>query len=182
MSIKIHIPETELWDPIKEEFIKVKDQTILMEHSLLSVDKWESRWKKSYLSSENKSAVEVIDYLRCMTITKDVNPYVYYAIPADEIKRINAYITDPMTATTFTDREERRGRKRDIITSEIIYWQMTQLNIPLEWEKRHLNKLLTLIHVGVIKSQPPKKMKPGEIARQNKSLNAARRAKHHSRG
>jgi hypothetical protein len=152
-----------------------------MEHSLLSVDKWESRWKKSYLSSENKTPVEVIDYLKCMTITKNVDPYVYYAIPASEIKRINDYISDPMTATTFSDRNEKRGR-REVITSEIIYWQMTQLNIPMEWEKRHLNKLLTLIRVAAIKSQAPQKMSKADIARQNKALNTARRKRSGSRG
>ena len=182
MSITVHIPETELWDPLKEEFVHIKDQTILMEHSLLSVDKWESKWKKPYLSSDNKTAVEVIDYLRCMTITKNVSSYVFYAIPASEIQRINAYIGDPMTATTFNEREEAKGRKRDIITSEVIYWQMTQLNIPMEWEKRHLNKLLTLIRIGVIKSQPPKKMNRRETMKSNSALNAARRAKYHSKG
>lgn len=182
MSIKIRVPATELWDPLKEEFFQVKEQTILMEHSLLSVDKWESKWKKPYLSNDKKSLLEIIDYLRCMTITKDVNPYVYYAIPKEEMERINAYIMDPMTATTIKDNQEGKGKKRDIITSEIIYWEMSQLNIPMEWERRHLNKLLTLIQVASIKSQPPKKMSKGEIARQNKALNAARRKRMGSRG
>ena len=181
MPITIHIPSTELWDPVKEEFIQIKEQNIVMEHSLLSVDKWESKWKKSYLSSENKTALETLDYLRCMTITKNVSPYVYYAIPAEEINRINTYISDPMTATTFSDKEER-GRKRDIITSEILYWQMTQLSIPMEWEKRHLNKLLTLIRVAAIKSQVPKQMSKADIAKQNRALNAARRKRSGSRG
>ena len=181
MSITIKVPATELWDPVKEQFVTIKEQTLLMEHSLLSVDKWESRWRKSYISSENKTPVEVIDYLRCMTITKNVDPYVYYAIPASELKRIDNYISDPMTATTFNDRNEKRGRK-EVITSEIIYWQMTQLNIPLEWEKRHLNKLLTLIRVAAIKSQAPQKMTKADIARQNKALNAARRKRTGSKG
>ena len=97
-----------MWDPVKEEFIQIKEQNIVMEHSLLSVDKWESKWKKSYLSSENKTALETLDYLRCMTITKNVSPYVYYAIPAEEINRINTYISDPMTATTFSDKKALR--------------------------------------------------------------------------
>lgn len=181
MSITITIPKTELWDPIKEEFINIKEQTLVMEHSLLSVDKWESKWRKPYLSSDNKSALEVIDYLRCMTITKNVDPNVYFAIPEKELRRINEYITNPMTATTFNDRNERRGR-REIITSEIIYWQMTQLNIPMEWEKRHLNKLLTLIRVAAIKSQAPKQMSKADIAKQNRALNAARRKRSGSRG
>lgn len=181
MSITITIPKTELWDPIKEEFINIKEQTLVMEHSLLSVDKWESKWRKPYLSSDNKSALEVIDYLRYMTITKNVDPNVYFAIPEKELRRINEYITNPMTATTFNDRNERRGR-REIITSEIIYWQMTQLNIPMEWEKRHLNKLLTLIRVAAIKSQAPKQMSKADIAKQNRALNAARRKRSGSRG
>lgn len=181
MSITITVPKTELWDPIKEEFINIKEQTLVMEHSLLSVDKWESKWRKPYLSSDDKSALEVIDYLRCMTITKNVDPNVYFAIPEKELRRINEYITNPMTATTFNDRNERRGR-REIITSEIIYWQMTQLNIPMEWEKRHLNKLLTLIRVAAIKSQAPKQMSKADIAKQNRALNAARRKRSGSRG
>jgi len=181
MSITITVPKTELWDPIKEEFINIKEQTLVMEHSLLSVDKWESKWRKPYLSSDDKSALEVIDYLRCMTITKNVDPNVYFAIPEKELRRINEYITNPMTATTFNDRNERRGR-REIITSEIIYWQMTQLNIPMEWEKRHLNKLLTLIRVAAIKSQAPKQMSKADIAKQNRALNAARRKRSGSKG
>lgn len=182
MPIKIYIPKTELWDPLKEEFVTVNNQTILMEHSLLSIDKWESKWKKSYLSTDNKTPLEVMDYLRCMTITKDVSPYVYYAIPDAEMQKINAYIKDTMTATTFNENRRRPSNSREIITSEIIYWQMTQLNIPMEWERRHLNKLLTLIRVCAIKSQPPKKLSKQEIMRQNRALNAARRAKHHSAG
>ena len=182
MSIKVYIPEKTLWDPVKEEFINIKEQTIVLEHSLLSVDKWESKWRKPFLTPDKKTPEEMTDYLRCMTITKDVNPYAYYAITSEEAKRIEAYIQDPMTATTFTDHREGKSNKREIITSEIIYWQMTQLQIPMEWERRHLNKLMTLIKVASIKSEPPKKMSPEAITRQNKALNAARRKRFHSRG
>lgn len=180
MSITISIPETRLWDPVKEEFVYVKEQKLLMEHSLLSVAKWEAEFKKPYLNSEKKTQVETLGYLRCMTLTKNVDPNVYFAIPVNELVRIEKYISDPMTATTINNRDKKPSR--EIITAEILYWQMAQLNIDLEWEKRHFNRLLTLIQVCAIKSQPPKKMKPGDIARQNKSLNAARRAKHHTRG
>lgn len=181
MSIEISIPDTRLWDPIKEEFLYVKSQKLLLEHSLLSVSKWEAKWKKPYLNTE-KTPIEVLDYLKCMTLTKHVDPNVYYAIPENELRRINEYISDPMTATTITNHEDTHAPKRDIITAEILYWQMAQLNIDLEWEKRHLNRLLTLIQVCAIKSQPPKKMSKSEIARQNKALNAARRKKFHSHG
>ena len=184
MSLTIHIPATELWDPGREQFIKIKEQNLLLEHSLVSMDKSESKWKKPFLTDNEKTAAEILDYIRCMTITKNVDPYVYFAIPPDEINKIKDYMSDPMTATTITDHREGakpRGRK-EIITSEIIYWQMTQLNIPLEWEKRHLNKLLMLIQVGAIKSEPPKSMSKNAIMKQNSMLNAARRKKHGTRG
>ena len=180
MSIEISIPETRLWDPVKEEFLYVKSQKLLLEHSLLSISKWEAKWKKPYLNSE-KTPIEVVDYIRCMTLTKNVDPNVYYAIPATELEKLQNYILDPMTATTITNHEQKRPG-REVITAEILYWQMAQLNIDLEWEKRHLNRLITLIQVCAIKSQPPKKMSKTEIAKQNKALNAARRKRHNSRG
>ena len=180
MSIEISIPETRLWDPVKEEFLYVKSQKLLLEHSLLSISKWEAKWKKPYLNSD-KTPIEVIDYIRCMTLTKNVDPNVYYAIPATELEKLQNYIVDPMTATTITNHEQKRPG-REVITAEILYWQMAQLNIDLEWEKRHLNRLITLIQVCAIKSQPPKKMSKRDIARQNKALNAARRKQHHTRG
>lgn len=180
MSIEISIPETRLWDPVKEEFLYVKSQKLLLEHSLLSISKWEAKWKKPYLNSD-KSPIEVVDYIRCMTLTKNVDPNVYYAIPATELEKLQNYIVDPMTATTITNHEQKRPG-REVITAEILYWQMAQLNIDLEWEKRHLNRLITLIQVCAIKSQPPKKMSKRDIARQNKALNAARRKRTGSRG
>lgn len=180
MSIEISIPETRLWDPVKEEFLYVKSQKLLLEHSLLSISKWEAKWKKPYLNSE-KTPIEVVDYIRCMTLTKNVDPNVYYAIPATELEKLQNYILDPMTATTITNHEQKRPG-REVITAEILYWQMAQLNIDLEWEKRHLNRLITLIQVCAIKSQPPKKMSKADIAKQNKALNAARRKRHNSRG
>lgn len=180
MSIEISIPETRLWDPVKEEFLYVKSQKLLLEHSLLSISKWEAKWKKPYLNSE-KTPMEVVDYIRCMTLTKNVDPNVYYAIPPTELEKLQNYIVDPMTATTITNHEQKRPG-REVITAEILYWQMAQLNIDLEWEKRHLNRLITLIQVCAIKSQPPKKMSKRDIARQNKALNAARRKQHHTRG
>lgn len=180
MSIEISIPETRLWDPVKEEFLYVKSQKLLLEHSLLSISKWEAKWKKPYLNSD-KTPIEVVDYIRCMTLTKNVDPNVYYAIPTAELEKLQNYIVDPMTATTITNHEQKRPG-REVITAEILYWQMAQLNIDLEWEKRHLNRLITLIQVCAIKSQPPKKMSKRDIAKQNKALNAARRKQHHTRG
>ena len=110
-----------------------------------------------------------------MTITQNVNPIVYNNLTDKNIEDINEYIDKPMTATTFTS--ENKSPNREIITSELIYYWMFSLNIPMECQKWHLNRLLTLIRVCNIKNQPPKKMSRREIMSRNAQLNAARRKK-----
>ena len=159
----------EAWDEKREEFIVTKTQTLQLEHSLLSISKWEEKWKKPYLDdSKKKTPEEALDYIRCMTINaKTVDPSVYDMLTTEHFQKIHEYIEDPHTATTF--REDKNGPKnRSVITAEIIYYQMTALNIPLEFEKRHFNKLMTLIRVCAIKNAPPKKNK-------NSKQNAAAR-------
>ena len=180
MPITIKIPSTETWDPVKEEFETVKGQKIVLEHSLLSISKWEAKWKKSFLSSKNKTEEEMLDYIRCMTLTQNVEEKVYRAIPYAEIFRIKDYIDDPMTATTF--REDGRPPSRKIVTTEEIYFQMCQLGIPFSCEKWHLNRLLTLIRVGSIMSQDPKMMPRSKVMSSNAQLNAMRRKQLGSRG
>ena len=180
---KIIIPGQELWDPVKREFLPAeKDTVIQIEHSLISVSKWEAKWCKPFLSS-NKSEEELMDYIRCMTLTQNVNPEIYYKIPRQVINEIVAYIEAPMTATTFSQKEgESKGGKNQIVTNELIYYWMVALQIPFECEKWHLNRLLTLIRVCNIKNQPPKKMGKNEILSRNRALNAARRKKMGSKG
>lgn len=177
--LTINIPETELFDERTNEFIYVKAQTLQLEHSLVSISKWEAKWKKPFISKQNKTVEETIDYIRCMTITQNVKPEVYRALTNSMIKEVEDYIGDPMTATTFKD-DKKGGNK--VITSEVIYYWMTALNIPFECQKWHLNRLLTLIKVASIENSPKKKMSPSEVMRQNKSLNAARRKAHNTRG
>lgn len=177
--ISIHIPETEYFDEATSEFVSIKDQTLLLEHSLISVSKWESKWHKPFLEKNDKTTEEVLDYLRCMTITQNVDPNVYYNISESDILKIKDYIDDSMTATTFSD----HGRpNRQIITAEIIYYWMVSFNIPFECQKWHLNRLLTLIHVCSIKNQPSKKMSKADIRSRNAALNAARRAQLGTKG
>lgn len=178
--LRITIPAAEQWDERKQEFISTKECSIQLEHSLVSLSKWESKWNKPFLGKDNKTEEEIIDYVRCMTITQNVDPNVYYAMSNDNIKAIRNYIDEPMTATTF---KEIGGKtNREVITSELIYYWMIALNIPFECQKWHLNRLLTLIRVCNIKNQPPKKMKQSEIMRQNAALNAARKKQLNSRG
>lgn len=178
--LKITIPSREMFDEKTQEFIHTKEYTIQLEHSLVSVSKWESKWNKPFLGKENKSIEETIDYIRCMTITQNIDPVVYNGLTTDNIDMINKYINSPMTATTFHD--EKGKINREIITSELIYYWMTSLNIPMECQKWHLNRLLTLIRVCNIKNQPSKKMSKRELMQRNSALNAARRAKMNSKG
>lgn len=172
--LTIKIPKTELYDESTSSFIYIKEQTITLEHSLVSVHKWESKWCKPFLSSNDKTEEETLDYIRCMVITQNVDPMALRAIPPDQIKRINDYIVAPMTATTFSNSDNNKGKK-EIITSELIYYWMIALNIPVEFQKWHLNQLMTLIRVCSIKNAPPKKMAKGEVINRNRALNAARR-------
>lgn len=180
--LQITIPSTEMWDEVNERFIKTKEQTLCLEHSLVSLSKWESKWHKSFLSSkEEKTVEETIDYIKCMTLTQNVNPEVYTRLSQENFKEINEYIENPMTATKIY--EDKGGRpNRETITSELIYYWMIALNIPMECQKWHLNKLLMLIRVCNLKNKPPKKMSKRQLMSRNASLNAARRQQMHTSG
>lgn len=175
--LQVTIPATEYYDEAKELFVELKVPTILqLEHSLLSISKWESKWHIPFLGKDHKTDDQIVDYVRCMTKDHHVNPIVYYAIPADVTEQINKYIENPMTATTFSDRQNSKFN-REIITAEIIYYWMVSLQIPFECEKWHLNRLLALIRVCNIKNGPQKKMSRRDVMSQNSSLNAMRRQK-----
>ena len=175
--LQIMIPAVEQWDEVNQEFVVTKEQTLHLEHSLVSLSKWESKWCKPFLSKEIKTFEETADYVRCMTITQNVDPNVYRYLTNENIKEVNQYIDAPMTATWFSKREARRagGGSGEQTTSELIYYWMISLNIPFECQKWHLNRLLTLIRVCNVKSQPNKKMSRREIMSRNAALNAARR-------
>lgn len=179
--LQIIIPATELWDEKREIFINTKEQTLQLEHSLVSLSKWESKWCKPFLSKEAKTIDETIDYIKCMTITQNVDPDVYYAITRNNIEEVNKYIEAPMTATTFSKITNGKPN-REQITAELIYYWMIALNIPFECQKWHLNRLLTLIKVCDIKNQAPKKMGRNEQLRSNAALNAARRKHYNTKG
>lgn len=179
--LQITIPAVEQWDEVNQEFVNLKGQTLQLEHSLVSISKWESKWNKAFLSSKEKSVEETIDYVRCMTLTKNVNPEIYNFLTSDNLSEINRYIDAPMTATCFMEDESKSG-SRETITSELIYYWMIALNIPFECQKWHLNRLLTLVKVCNIKNAPPKRKSKQDIMRRNAKLNAERRKKMHSKG
>ena len=178
--LDIIIPETELFDERTMQFTYIKEQKLTLEHSLIAISKWESKYEKPFLSSE-KSTEEVLDYIRCMTLTQNVKPETYQHLSKKNLEDIQAYIEAPMTATTFK-KIERRGGKKEIITAELIYYWMIAFNIPFECQKWHINKLLTLIEVCARKSEPPKKMSRREISAQHKAINQINRERFHTKG
>ena len=177
--LQLVIPAIEQWDEQKQEFIHTKGQTLQLEHSLVSLSKWESKWCKPFLSQDTKTFEETIDYVRCMTITQNVDPDVYKYLTDNNIKTVNDYIDAKMTATWFSNKENgKKGKKgNEAITSELIYYWMIAYNIPFDCEKWHLNRLLTLVRVCEVKNNPSKdkKMSMNEIYSQNKAINEARR-------
>lgn len=180
--LQITVPENELFDERTMTFVRVKQHTLQLEHSLVSLSKWESRWNKAFLSKSNtKTDEEVLDYVRCMTLTQNVDPNVYLVLTNNNIEQINKYIEAPMTATVITD-EKNAKRNNETVTAELIYYWMIALNIPWECQKWHLNRLLTLIKVCNVKNTPPKKMSKRDIMSRNAAINAARRKQLNSRG
>ena len=177
----ITIPERELFNEETGEFIVFKEKKLQLEHSLISLSKWESKWCKSFFIKGEKTPEETIDYIKCMTLTKNVDPELYNYLTKENIDQILKYIDAPMTATTFHE-DKTNSTSRERITSELIYYWMIALNIPFECQKWHLNRLLTLIRVCNIKNQPPKKMGKRQLMNRNTALNAARRKQLNSKG
>ena len=187
--LNIVIPGKRWWDEDKEEFRTVKQTKLQLEHSLISLAKWESKWKKPFLGNKDLTREESLDYIRCMTITQSVDPLVYESIDNSTMEKIRAYVDDTMTATTITKPldDSPSSIRKETVTSELIYYWMVTANIPWEAQKWHLNRLLTLIEVISVKNEQSKAKgpykKPSRSALRNRSaLNAKRRAKAKSRG
>ena len=178
--LEITIPKQRLFDEETYEFMNVDETKLCLEHSLVSLSKWESKWHKPFISSE-KSKEEIMDYIKFMTITKNVNPIVYNALTDENVIQIKNYIDDSMTATTFSQKNNGEHNS-EIITAELIYYWMIELKIPVEFQKWHINRLITLIRVCEIKNTPPKKRSSREIASRTAAINAARRQKYAKKG
>lgn len=183
--LKLYVPAREWFDDEKQMFVlQSKPCELMLEHSLLSLSKWEAKWKKPFLDEKiQRTDEEFLDYIRCMTINQGVDSMAYYNITPDLIEKIKVYIQDPMTATTIRNHQNKRpGRAKKIVTSELIYAWMINYGIPFECQKWHLNRLMMLIDVCRIESGGQKKMSQSEIMKENASLNALRRAQRKSKG
>lgn len=179
--LSIVIPECELFDESNMEFIYVKRTTLQLEHSLVSVSKWESKWCKPFLGKQARTTEESIDYIRCMTLTQNVDPNAYLAITKANIEQVDKYINQPMTAAIFSD-DGNKKISNEFITSETIYHWMISMQIPFECQKWHLNRLIALIRFCEVKNAPPKKMSARDTIARYKAMNEARKKKWGTKG
>lgn len=182
--LKLVIEPQALLDEKTLSIINIPGATLELEHSLISIKKWESKWHKPFLDKKDKTIEEIIDYIECMTIKGNVDPIVYQHLPSEAIEKVITYIQDPMTATWFSNNNTIGAQRSsgEVVTNEIIYYWMIELGIPVEFQKWHISQLLTLIKVVTLKRQPPKKMSQKEAMAQQRALNAQRRAKMKSKG
>lgn len=178
--LEIIVPGLEYYNEETNEFSYYDDTILHLEHSLVSVSKWEAKWCKPFLTGSDKSSEEIIHYIQCMTLDDKVSNDVYSRLTDANLLAINEYIGRPMTATTFS--AENSKHSREIITSEVIYYWMVSFNIPFECQYWHLNRLLTLIKVCNVKNNPPKKMSKQEVLRRNKALNEERKRQLNTKG
>lgn len=186
--LEITIPKSEFFDESLNQFVYTKETKLKLEHSLISISKWEAKWKKAFIGSE-KNQEEILDYIKCMTVYPlEVDELIYMGLTKDNVEAITSYISDPMSATQFLEFEDEETTKKgpkqnDKVTSELIYYWMIANNIPVEFEKWHINRLLKLIKVCNVKNNAgSNKMSRSQILSRNRALNEARRAKYHSKG
>ena len=182
MPLTIKVPGQEYFNNVTQEFYYTEDTVLTLEHSLISISKWEAKWHIPYLETKEKTNEQMYDYIRCMSIKGEISDEVLYSMNADNMKAITAYIENPMTATVIKRTTKGGGSHNQFTTSELIYSWMVGYQIPVEFEKWHLNRLLTLIDILNEQNKEQKKMTPSEIAARNRALNAKNRAKYRSRG
>lgn len=181
--LTIVVEKTEFFDDKNQEFIDVEGATFDLEHSLVSLSKWESIWEKPFLGPEEKTNEETFSYIECMCLTDNIPSSTFRNLSDNNVKAINEYVNKKMTATWFSKKKAGPPGRKEIITAEIIYFWMVAQNIPIECENWHLNRLLTLVEVVSEKSNPnKKKMSRREVAAQQRMLNQQRQAQLGTKG
>lgn len=175
--LTITIPGDELWDDEAEKFLYTDNTVLQFEHSLVSLSKWESKYHKLFLTPEKKTDEEMTGYVEAMLVTPDVDISVFNRMTEEDIRAIDAYINDPMTGSTISEMPDQKGKSTERISSELVYFWMSQYHIDVSCETWHLNRLFTLIKIHHAKSQKPKKMPRQKNVQTMAELNAARKAK-----
>ena len=185
MSIVVKVPKCEVYDEENEKILEVtEDISLVMEHNLIAISRWESKFHKPYFKEEEKTTEEASYYLECMTLNKGVENYIFKCIPRSELLRITEYINDPMTGTIIKKRDEK-NQKKEILSSELLYYYMFKLGIPKECENWHLNRLLTLLDVFGVKDDTgnnKNKASYSEMVARNKAINERNKARFRSKG
>lgn len=179
--LQITVPGVEMFNESSKEFFTHGDFVLELEHSLVSLSKWESIFEKPFLGKDEKSTEEVVAYIKAMVLTPEVPEEVFHKLTEDNIRAINDYIDAKMSATWFAE-QPGAPKSREIITAELVYYWMIVFQIPFECQHWHLNRLFTLIRICNIKQSKPKKMSRSEIAARNRELNAQRRAQLGTKG
>jgi hypothetical protein len=179
--LEIKVGGVESYDDSKQEFVIVGGTPIQLEHSLVSLSKWEQEYEKPFISTTEKTDEELVFYVKCMTLTPEVPEELYLKLSDENIQDINDYINKKMSATWFSD-APNAPPSREIITAELVYYWMTVFNIPFECQYWHLNRLFTLVRVCNIKQAKPKKMSRAEVAQRNRELNERRRSQLGTKG
>lgn len=178
----ITIPGGELWDPVKEKFIATPEETLQLEHSLVSISKWEAITKKAFLGKDQKTREETILYVKCMTVSPVADDKSYEALTAQNFKAISDYIDDSMTATVFNEAPGMSRNSGEFVTSELVYYWMVALTIPPEYQYWHFNRLITLIRIANLKNQTGKKENKRDAIARRRAMNAERKARLHTTG
>jgi hypothetical protein len=179
--LRIHLKGNEFWDEESEEFKVVEEVTLDLEHSLVSLSKWESKFEKPFLGAGEKTDDEVLAYIEAMILNEKFPPGVCSRLGQDQLTEIDKYINAKKSATFFSDTIGQRG-SREVITSELIYYWMIAFSIPFECQHWHLNRLFTLIRVCNVKNSKPQKRNRSEMIAERRRLNDERRALYKTSG
>lgn len=179
--LRIVVPKDEWFNQEDQTFEIFDELELELEHSLISLSKWESKYKKPFLGPASKTPEEILNYVEAMIITPNYSKSIIFRFSQENIEQINDYIESTESATTFGTMPERKGRG-EIITSELIYYWMVAFQIPFECQYWHLNRLFALIRICNIKNSKPKKVSRSELAQRNRELNEQRRAQFNTAG
>lgn len=179
--LKIVISEKDFWDDNKQMFLHFNGGHLELEHSLIAISKWESKYKKPFFSKKEKTQDEISYYIKCMTLNDVKDPLIYNSLSNSDFKLVSDYINDSMTATVIS-KKNSGGGSPEPITSELIYFWMLSFNVPVEFQYWHINRLMTLLRICSIKNQAPQKHSTSQLLNRNAALNAARRKMLNSKG